>query len=148
WWISLSLATLGNRSAGLLSSLNEKTIAWPSPEALMTEQADSVRTVAEGPAKSLVAQQCDPVASLPSHIGRYRVERLLGKGGFGLVYLARDEQLARAVAVKVPHPHLLGEAEAYLAEARTVANLDHPNIVPVYDVGGTEHFPCYVVSKF
>jgi serine/threonine protein kinase len=50
----------------------------------------------------------------------------------------------------VPHPHLVSrpeDAEAYLAEARTVAGLDHPHIVPVYDVGSTEQFPCFVVSK-
>ncbi len=84
-------------------------------------------------------------------IGRYRIERLLGKGGFGLVYLARDEKLDRAVAVKIPHASLMRspeEAEAYLAEARIVANLDHPGIVPVHDVGSTESCPCYVVSKF
>ena len=55
------------------------------------------------------------------------------------------------VAIKVPHRKLVDRpeaAEAYLTEARTVANLDHPNIVPVYDVGSTEDFPCYVVSKF
>src|SRR5262249_47486968 len=55
------------------------------------------------------------------------------------------------VAVKVPHPHLVSrpeDAEAYLKEARTVASLDHPNIVPVYDVGGTEEFPCFIVSKY
>jgi serine/threonine protein kinase len=40
------------------------------------------------------------------------------------------------------------DAEAYLAEARTVANLDHPHIVPVYDVGSTPDFPCFVVSKY
>ncbi len=40
------------------------------------------------------------------------------------------------------------DAEAYLTEARTVANLDHPNIVPVYDVGSTEDCPCFVVSKY
>ena len=40
------------------------------------------------------------------------------------------------------------DAEAYLTEARTVANLDHPNIVPVFDVGSTEDCPCYVVSKY
>ena len=40
------------------------------------------------------------------------------------------------------------DAEAYLTEARTVANLDHPNIVPVHDVGSTEQFPCFVVSKY
>jgi formylglycine-generating enzyme required for sulfatase activity/energy-coupling factor transporter ATP-binding protein EcfA2/predicted Ser/Thr protein kinase len=92
-----------------------------------------------------------PPIKQPERIGRYRVERLLGQGGFGLVYLAYDDQLDRSVAIKVPHAHLIvrpGDAEAYLAEARTVANLDHPNIVPVYDVGGTGQFPCYVVSKF
>ena len=89
--------------------------------------------------------------SLPEQIGRYRIERLLGQGGFGLVYLAHDDQLNRPVAIKVPHARLVSQAsdaEAYLIEARTVANLDHPNIVPVHDVGSTEQFPCYVVSKY
>ena len=87
----------------------------------------------------------------PERIGRYRIERLLGKGGFGLVYLARDEQLDRPVAVKVPHSNLIArleDAETYLAEARTVANLDHAHIVPVFDVGSTDDYPCYVVSKY
>lgn len=88
---------------------------------------------------------------LPISIGRYRIEKVLGKGGFGLVYLAHDEQLDRRVAIKVPHTRLITrpeDAEAYLAEARTVANLDHPHVVPVFDVGSTEDFPCYVVSKY
>ena len=87
----------------------------------------------------------------PEQIGRYRVERLLGKGGFGLVYLAHDEHLDRPVAIKVPHAKLISgpeDAEAYLTEARTVANLDHPNIVPVHDVGSTDDCPCYIVSKY
>src|SRR6516162_3455627 len=87
----------------------------------------------------------------PQRIGRYRIEKVLGEGGFGLVYLAHDEQLRRPVALKVPHRKLLAQpedAEAYLTEARTVAGLDHPNIVPVYDVGNTEDCPCYVVSKY
>ena len=87
---------------------------------------------------------------LPEKIGRYGVERLLGKGGFGLVYLARDRQLDRPVAIKVPHARRLAAegAAPYLAEARTVAGLDHPHIVPVFDVGSSEEFPCFVVSKF
>src|SRR6516225_5387740 len=87
----------------------------------------------------------------PKHIGRYRVEGVLGQGGFGVVYLAHDEQLQRPVAIKVPHRRLVSrpeDAAAYLTEARTVAGLDHPHIVPVYDVGSTEPFPCYVVSKY
>src|ERR1700693_4145964 len=95
-----------------------------------------------------------PVAlesDLPKNIGRYRVEKVLGEGGFGTVYLAHDDQLNRPVAIKVPRRHLVTkpkEVEAYLAEARTVASLDHPNIVPVHDVGSTPEFPCFVVSKF
>jgi serine/threonine protein kinase/formylglycine-generating enzyme required for sulfatase activity len=90
-------------------------------------------------------------ADLPERIGRYRVEKWLGRGGFGLVYLARDEQLSRPVAVKVPHADRVArpeDAEPYLAEARTVANLEHPHIVPVYDVGGTAEHPFFVVSKY
>jgi serine/threonine protein kinase/formylglycine-generating enzyme required for sulfatase activity/tetratricopeptide (TPR) repeat protein len=97
-----------------------------------------------------VAPKHHPLAQ-PEFIGRYRVIRPLGEGGFGVVYLAHDERLNRPVAVKVPHASLVSrpeEAQAYLEEARTVASLDHPGIVPVFDVGGTDEFPCYVVSKF
>ena len=90
------------------------------------------------------------VSSVPARIGRYRIERLLGKGGFGTVYFAYDEELERFVAVKVPHRDLMfrqENVEAYRQEARMVASLDHPHIVPVYDVGNTEEFPCFVVSK-
>ncbi|HBJ36209.1 MAG TPA: hypothetical protein DDZ51_15955 [Planctomycetaceae bacterium] len=89
--------------------------------------------------------------SAPPIIGRYRVDKLLGRGGFGKVYLAVDERLDRQVAVKVPHPELTSfpnAADAYLAEARTVANLDHPNIAPVYDFGADDKHPCFIVMKY
>jgi serine/threonine protein kinase len=119
------------------------------------EHADAIRQMLPTLALMEKAKAADDTAgsveSAPSHIGRYRVEKLLGQGGFGLVYLALDDQLQRPVAIKVPHAKLVArptEAEAYLKEARTVANLDHPHIVPVFDVGSTEQFPCFVVSKY
>ncbi|HEV3299866.1 MAG TPA: TIGR02281 family clan AA aspartic protease [Planctomycetaceae bacterium] len=84
----------------------------------------------------------------PERIGRYRLTKVLGQGGFGVVYLAVDEDLERLVAVKVPLPHRVADAEAYLAEARILASLDYPNIVTVHDVGRTENGACFVVSKF
>jgi hypothetical protein len=84
------------------------------------------------------------VEPAPRQIGRYRVERLLGRGGVGLVYLAHDDQLQRPVAIKVPHAQLVAQgrdAAAYLAAARAVANLDHPNIVPLYNVGQHRGLP-------
>jgi len=83
--------------------------------------------------------------------GRYRLDRVLGEGGFGRVYLGYDDQLHRQVAIKVPTAARFQkpeDADAYLAEARTVASLDHPNIVPVYDVGRTQDGSIYVVSRF
>src|SRR5436309_197291 len=98
-----------------------------------------------------VASAPSAPAEQPQRIGRYRLERVLGQGGFGLVYLAQDETLHRPVAIKVPHRRLVArpaDAEAYLMEAQNVAHLDHPHIVPVYDVGSTDECPCFIVSKF
>ena len=91
-----------------------------------------------------------PEPSDPRSIGRYRVVRLLGKGGFGRVYLAHDDDLDRPVAIKVPNPERISRPEdiqVYLNEARILAKLDHPHIVPVHDVGRTEDGLCFVVSK-
>jgi serine/threonine protein kinase len=102
-------------------------------------------------AKNDPASTISPGEAVRQWIGRYRVQRILGEGSFGRVYLAQDDQLNRPVAVKVPHRRLIArpeDATVYLTEARTVANLDHPNIVPVHDVGSAEDCPCVIVSKF
>jgi hypothetical protein len=92
-----------------------------------------------------------PPVGFPQQIGRYRIEKILGQGSFGIVYLAYDDQLSLPVAIKVPHRKLVPRAEdanPYLTEARIVAGLDHPNIVPVYDAGQSDEYPCFIVSKF
>jgi serine/threonine protein kinase/formylglycine-generating enzyme required for sulfatase activity len=84
-------------------------------------------------------------------IDRYRLVRVLGEGAFGRVYLGFDEELQRQVAIKVPNLRRFkdaADAESYLAEARTLASLDHPNIVPVHDVGRMDDGSVYVVYKF
>jgi serine/threonine protein kinase/tetratricopeptide (TPR) repeat protein len=91
-----------------------------------------------------------PVES-PDHLGRYRITAKLGSGSFGIVYRAYDGDLQREVAIKVPHrKHVAcpADIEAYLAEARVLASLEHPYIVPVHDFGRTDDGLCYVVSKF
>ncbi len=69
--------------------------------------------------------------------GRYSIERELGRGGMGIVLLARDVALDRLVAIKLLPPHLAASAESrdrFLREARTAAGLSHPNIVPIHAV--------------
>ena len=69
--------------------------------------------------------------------GRYSIERELGRGGMGVVLLARDVALDRLVAIKLLPPHLAASVEArdrFLREARTAAGLSHPNIVPIHAV--------------
>jgi formylglycine-generating enzyme required for sulfatase activity len=82
--------------------------------------------------------------------GRYRLLSKLGEGSFGTVYLCVDDDLRRRVALKVPKPEALArliDVDLYLREAQIAASLDHPNIVPVYDVGRAIDGSVYVVSK-
>jgi serine/threonine protein kinase/formylglycine-generating enzyme required for sulfatase activity len=95
------------------------------------------------------------VAEAVQRFGRYRVIRLLGEGGFGRVYLARDEELGRDVALKVPHADATvaghrgdRRIEEVLAEARKGARLKHPGIVAVYDVGRDDAGIPYLVLEY
>src|SRR5436189_6471696 len=74
----------------------------------------------------------------------------LGQGAFGTVYKARDPELDRSVALKVPRAgNLAGpqELDRFLREARSVAQLKHPSIVVVHEVGQVDQVP-YLVSEF
>ena len=78
---------------------------------------------------------------------RYRLETLVGAGGFAEVFRGFDERLQRPVAIKLPRPGRVGPRDAFLAEARRVARLRHEGIVPVYDVG-IDGDSCFIVSEF
>ena len=77
-----------------------------------------------------------------SSFGRYRIVRILGRGGMGAVYLANDTRLDRPVALKIPHLADKAELlERFHREARAAAALDHPNLCPIYDVGEVDGTP-------
>jgi serine/threonine-protein kinase len=81
--------------------------------------------------------------------GKWLVERVIGQGGMGTVYQARDVALDRAVAVKVLSPSLASDAELvtrFEREARVTAKLEHPNIVPIYAVARHQGTP-FIVMK-
>lgn len=81
--------------------------------------------------------------------GRYRADAWLGGGAFGDVYRGWDEQLQRVVAIKVSKvaPNAPSCQDFSLLEAQAIASLDHPNIMPVYDIGRQEGGNHFVVSK-
>ncbi len=81
--------------------------------------------------------------------GEYSLQREIGRGGMGIVYLARDVQLDRDVAIKVLPTHLARLASArerFVQEARTAAGLSHPHIVPIHRVGEADGFVFFVMS--
>lgn len=83
-------------------------------------------------------------------LDRYKVIKQLGEGGFGRVFLARDEKLNRLVAIKIAKRSVKEKdrLKAFFDEARVLASLDHPHIVPVYDVGNSENEGVFFISKF
>ena len=83
-------------------------------------------------------------------IGRFRILRQLGQGGYGLVYLAHDTELDRHVALKIPRPEAIVTDELrarFLREGKAAALLSHPNIVPVFESGYIGSV-CYIVSHY
>jgi serine/threonine protein kinase len=106
-------------------------------------------TVTPGPTG---AEPVPPPAELPARVGRYEILAVLGAGGMGRVYKARDPELGRVVAVKVPHFDGPADVRAkrkarFLREARAAAAVRHPHVCPIYDVGEEGGLP-FVVMAF
>jgi serine/threonine protein kinase/predicted ATPase len=142
-------ASLGNLAAGrrqwrrqtrlfgMECSVNE-----PQRTTDFTHEPPSGAPVAAAPTSN--------VAALPEAFGRYQVRRVLGAGSFGDVYLGHDTQLDRPVAIKLLRTSTgqsLGESERFLTEARKLAQLRHPGIVTVHDIGVHEG-QVYIVSDY
>src|SRR5437762_11907599 len=81
--------------------------------------------------------------------GRYSLERELGRGGMGVVYLAREVRLDRLVAIKLVPPTRASDAklrERFLREARTAAKLSHPHIIPIFTVDEVGEFVFFAMA--
>src|SRR6266850_5952306 len=128
------------------------------PDAGMREEIVSLLAAAEQSGDFLAAPALDVFArqivregwsvQAGDRIGSYTVERRLGAGAMGEVWQARDERLARDVAIKLllPHPSNGERVRAFEHEARAAGTLNHPNVLTVYDVGNYRGAP-YLVTE-
>ena len=118
---------------------DEETAARPGPDpegtrALAPADAEATRALSAG-------KQAPSPAQLPKFIGDYRILRVLGMGGMGVVYEAEQQHPHRKVALKVMrNPHLVSEAQAlqFRREIRTLGRLKHPNVATIFESGQTE----------
>src|SRR5262249_45820139 len=96
--------------------------------------------VARSPTPAIPAPGAAVTAALPPRIGRYRILRLLGEGGMGVVYEAEQDNPRRVVALKVIRPGLVapGLLKRFTQEAQILGRLHHPGIVPIYEAGVAE----------
>ncbi|MCA9240205.1 MAG: serine/threonine protein kinase [Planctomycetales bacterium] len=122
---------------------------------------NNVELLADTPIDSVLCESCGSAFSLVDRgaetqqattlqqIGRFELISRLGVGGFGTVWKARDTELKRIVAIKIPRKGQLEEkdVEWFLREARSAAQLRHPNLVAVHEVG-RENDSLYIVSDF
>ncbi|GAA3033588.1 serine/threonine-protein kinase [Streptosporangium longisporum] len=90
-------------------------------------------------------------ALIGREVAGYQIEDIIGKGGMAVVYLAIDPRLNRRVALKILNP-LLGEDERFrqrfVLESRTVASIDHPNIIPIYEADSADDGTLYIAMRY
>jgi serine/threonine protein kinase len=121
------------------------SVPWPPPN----DQLQGLSPQSDGPVSSVPGMPAASPADIPARLGRFHITARLGAGGFGIVYKGYDDDLRREVAIKMPRRLVsAADADAYLAEARMLASLDHPGIVPVYEAGRTDDGLWFLVSKF
>ncbi|WP_440097631.1 serine/threonine-protein kinase [Streptosporangium sp. H16] len=90
-------------------------------------------------------------ALIGREVAGYQIEDIIGKGGMAVVYLAIDSRLNRRVALKILNP-LLGEddrfRQRFVLESRTVASIDHPNIIPIYEADSADDGTLYIAMRY
>jgi eukaryotic-like serine/threonine-protein kinase len=140
-WTTAAPAALQRELEGLQACLRRLEKSWPRRGRSAGSNSGTTPTD---------EARNDFFPQTPTQLGRFQIIRLLGHGGFGLVYLAWDPHLQREVALKVPRPEALLTPDArrrLLREAQTAAGLDHPHLLPLHEAG--EAGPAvYLVSAY
>ena len=129
-------ATVSRVWGGLVRGTEDVAATVKSPAA--GPAAPATVDAGQGVAPTVDTGQAGSRTALPAGLSGVGLDvlRLLGEGGMGVVYAARQDSLGREVAVKVPRPGAGGAADGrFVKEARVTGALDHPNIVPVHDLG-------------
>jgi hypothetical protein len=116
--------------------------------------AGAAPTAAPKAAPAAVPSKAEPPVGQPERLGRYVLEREIGRGAMGIVYLGRDTAINRSVAIKaIPLASEFSDAELvearsrFFREAETAGRLNHPNIVTIYDVG-EERGLAYIAMEY
>ncbi len=102
------------------------------------------------PLSVMVCPKCQAKFMVPGKIGQFLLLKCLGKGGMGATYKALDKILKRNVAIKIMHRGMGDDAvltESFFSEARSLASLNHPNIVQIYTLGDEKGQP-FIVMEF
>jgi predicted Ser/Thr protein kinase len=152
---------VGTRLRRLLDADRAKSKPVPAPSAAsaaaLSDAARAPASAANAPTKSAAPAGAAPLrdaAGQPQRLGRYQLEREIGRGAMGIVYLGRDTAINRLVAIKaIPLATEFSESELaearsrFFREAETAGRLNHPNIVTIYDVG-EEHGLAYIAMEY
>ncbi len=143
------------RTDGLVETPHPITFTCPDCRNVIEGSAEPLQKPLSCPWCGTVVRvrSADPELGAPpeqARLGKYQLQEIVGRGTFGIVYRAHDTELDRTVAVKVPRLGVLVTAEdeeRFLREARSAAQLQHPNIVTVYDAGKIGA-TCYLAGEF
>ncbi len=125
-----------HRQESLATDLPNMTTPAEQQLVARIQRLDSLQPVPQ-PERTGMSQEPD-LLQAGDALGRFRIEKLLGAGGMGTVYLAHDPQLGRHVALKIPKfapSHDAAVVQRFYRESRAMAALRHPNLCPIYDVG-------------
>jgi serine/threonine-protein kinase len=138
--VGTPFSTVAKSALVTIDAMSDQTETLSSASTQVSTSKSQVTTVAGAPMRSTVLPRVEWVGPEPrvnpSQRQRFEELGLLGEGGMGEVLLAQDHDIEREVAVKrLPENCDLGRVLRFVEEIRTIGRLEHPNIVPVHDVG-------------